>query len=667
MVEAASETGQGFDPAGFSKAGNATCPFCGTVADNDYVKAEGRAGRMGTQLMAVVCTRPGKQGKIYLAANDLPESSDPSAPSFEAAIRQRIARLCQETGLTVPEEPITTDAPNSCWTHLYGLTTFGDLFTPRQMLCLLTFAATVRQAYQAMPLPAGRQGAPDDRAKAVATFLACAFDKIADCNTALCAREPIAQCARHLFGRQAIPMVWDFGESVPIAGSAGDWSEHLGRVLDSIQLTVCTGDPSKVHRGSATALPWPDGSMDAVVTDPPYYDNVPNPDISDFFYVWHKRTIGHLYPEHFAAAGTPKKQETVADATRHGGSKDRAREAYEEMMRQAFAEAHRVLKAGGELVIVYAHKTTLGWATLVDALRRAGFMVTEAWPLDTERKSRLRGMDSAALASSIFLVARKRDAAGAGQYEETVQPELAEIVRERVETLWEMGISGADLVIACVGAGLRAFTRFARVEYANGEEVPAERFLTEVETVVLETILQRLSEEFAPSSARSARSAQFTSLSGLDPATRFYILWRYTYGVAELEAGEAIIFSNGTHVELDGPNGLATGADSLIEKKKGKYRLRGFTERGMTKSWGCPPRTARPRRWWTRCAGRCGCWSIARGTWRSFSRNRRSTGSNCGWWRRPWPGRPSRAASWATCPRPPSCLRWPSSPPTGRA
>ena len=158
---------------------------------------------------------------------------------------------------------------------------------------------------------------------------------------------------------------------------------------------------------------------------------------------------------------------------------------------------------------------------------------------------------------------------------------MEEIVRERVETLWDMGISGADLVIASVGAGLRAFTRFARVEYANGEEVPAERFLTEVETVVLETILARLSKEVG------GKGGQY-SLASLDTASRFYVLWRYTYGAAELDAGEAIIFANGTHVELDGQHGLTGGNDALVEKKKSKYRLRDYAERGENDKLGLP-------------------------------------------------------------------------------
>jgi len=187
------------------------------------------------------------------------------------------------------------------------------------------------------------------------------------------------------------------------------------------------------------------------------------------------------------------------------------------------------------------------------------------------------------LASSIFLIGRKRQhGAGVGAYEKDVQPELQQIVQERVTTLWQQRISGADLVIACVGAGLRAFTHFARVEYANGEEVPAKRFLAEVETVVLETILNRLSKEVGGNGSRQ------TSLASVDPATRFYILWRYTYRWTELDAGEAIVFANGTHVELDGQGSLSQGSRSLIEKKKGKYRLLNFEDRGDDEKLGLP-------------------------------------------------------------------------------
>jgi putative DNA methylase len=287
-------------------------------------------------------------------------------------------------------------------------------------------------------------------------------------------------------------MAWDFVELGPFGGASGSPAGALDWITGVLEAESGSGLPATVQRGSATMEPWPDSTFDAVITDPPYYDNVPYANISDFFYVWLKRSIGHLYREHFASPSTPKKSEAVADATRHSGSKERARSAYEEMMALSLREAARTLKPNGQIVMVYAHKTTLGWATLVDALRKAGFAVTEAWPLDTERPGRVRSLESAALASSILLVGRKRYGAETGNYEQEVRPELERIVRERVRTLWDAGISGADLVIACVGAGLRAFTRFARVEYANGEEVPAERFLAEVETVVLETILGQL-------------------------------------------------------------------------------------------------------------------------------------------------------------------------------
>jgi putative DNA methylase len=565
VVESRTEKGLGFDPAGFSKGGNATCPFCGTVADSDYVKAEGCAGRMGQQMMAVVCTRPGRQGKVYLSATDVPEQ----APD-DAAIGARIEALCQRTGLTVPSEPMPKPGTLGFRVQPYGVKTWSDLFTLRQMLCLLTFAAAVREAERAMA------SLEVERRHAVVTLLAAMVDRLASFSSTQCVWLCIeGERTANTFGRQALPMVWDFSETAPFNEENAAWPMALDRVIPAIE-SSCVGTPAVVSRGSAAALPWPDASFDAVITDPPYYDNVPYADISDFFYVWLKRTVGHLYPEHFATETTPKKSEAVADATRYGGSKEKARRAYEEMMAQSFREAHRVLKPGGQMSVVYAHKTTLGWSTLVDALRGAGFTVTEAWPLDTEKPGRLRAQDSAALASSILLVARKREGQETGSYEDEVRPELEQIVRERVDSLWKMGITGADLVIAAVGAGLRAFTRFARVEYANGEEVPAEKFLAEVEGVVLETLLEKI---FGMAGS---------GVAAVDGPSRFYVLWRYAYKAAEMEAGEAIVFTYGQNVELDGPKGLSTGRHALVEKKKGKYRLRDFTERGADEKLGLP-------------------------------------------------------------------------------
>jgi putative DNA methylase len=575
VVEAKTETGLGFDPAAFSKGGNAACAFCGTVANIDYVKNEGWESRLGYQMMVVVCAKDGERGKTYLSGDKVS-----TLMPGEKALHQRIQALCNKTNLTVPEEPIANlpaeNRSNSLGITVrpYGIRSFGDLFTPRQLLCLLSFAAVIHEAEGEM-----RQSYGAEQTKAVSTYLGFVLDRLADWNSSLCSWSPESTGGAkigHTFGRQVITMVWDFAESGVWGSATGSADLCLDWVVKGINEAILDKNSLVpiVHRGSATKLPWGDSSFDAVVTDPPYYDNIPYADIADFFYVWLKRTVGHLYPEHFSTQNTPKKNEAIADAGRHGGDKERANKAYETMMAQAFSEAHRVLKPGGQMTVVYAHKTTLGWSTLVDALRHAGFTVTEAWPLDTEMKARLRGMESAALASSIFLVARKRDGAQTGAYETDVRPALERIVRERVETLWSMGISGADLVIAAVGAGLRAFTRFAHVEFANGEEVPAERFLTEVEGVVLETLLDKI--------FGFSRSG----VAAVDGPSRFYVLWRYAYKAAELDAGEAIVFAYPQSVELDGPHGLTQGKAALVEKKKSKYRLRDFSERGAREDLG---------------------------------------------------------------------------------
>jgi putative DNA methylase len=567
VVEATSEGGLGFDPAVGSKGGNATCPFCGTVADSDYVKTEACANRMDQQLMALACVRPGRQGKKFVSAGEVRNA----LPNGEL-IQERLTGLCSKTGLSIPNEPIVTDAKNSNWTPLYGLNTFGDLFTPRQLLYLLTVTSKVRIAHMEIVT----LGCEEERAKAISSYLGILVDRQADYDSSVCVWESGGQFIKSTFAQKGIPLAWDFVELAPFGDASGSPRGALEWITDVLDSLTGSGEPAVVKRGSAMSLPWPGSSFEAVVTDPPYYDNVPYADISDFFYVWLKRTVGRFYPEHLSAEGTPKKAEAVADAVRHGGEKRKAKQVYEEMMAVGFGEAWRVLKPDGHMVVVYAHKTTLGWATLVDALRRAGFTVTEAWPFDTERPGRVRAIESSALSSSIFLVAEKLERGLAGSYEDEVRPELEKIVRDRVDTLWKMGITGSDLVIAAVGAGLRAFTRFSRVEYANGEEVPAEKFLAEVEGVVLETLLEKI---FGMAGS---------GVAAVDGPSRFYVLWRYTYKAAEMDAGEAIVFTYGQNVELDGPKGLSGGGHALVEKKKGKYRLRDFTERGEGEKMGMP-------------------------------------------------------------------------------
>jgi putative DNA methylase len=559
----------GFNPATIgSSRGNATCPFCGSTVRSDHVKAEGHAGRINIQPMALVCTRPGERGKVYLAANDVPSDMWP----VDDAIRTRIECFCSETGLTVPEELIFSGDSRAFFTHLYGLTSFGDLFTPRQMLTMLTFAKYIHSSYEAML----SKGTTPGQAKAVVTYLALALNRLSDQISTLVTWLPTLEAISHTFTRQALPMVWDFVEPNPVGNAGGSWSGAVSWVAAVVENIASSGNPSIVSRGTATNLPYSNEFFDAIVTDPPYYDNVPYADLSDYFYVWLKRSLGSLYPEHLSGMLTPKKSETVADPTRYRGDKQAARIAYEEAMLQAFREAWRVLKPAAPLVAIYAHKTTAGWTTAVNALRRAGFTISEAWPLSTERSVRLRAMASAALASSIFLVAQRREGEMVGDYVRDVRPQLAEIVRERVETLMAEGISGADLVIATVGAGLRAYTQYARVELASGQELDAAAYLDEVQQEVAEVILEKV------------MGVDQRGVGGVDFRTRYYILGRYQYGPAQVPFDEANVLARGVGVELDAPGGLTSGRNPLVEKKKDKVRLRDYRERGEDEDMGLP-------------------------------------------------------------------------------
>ncbi len=563
----------GFDPTDLSKGGETECPFCRSAVPTEHVKACGKAGTMGTQLMAVVAVRKGARGKIYLPAGAIE-----ATVVDEGEVKRRLDVAAQEAGAILGDAALPPRGALGFRVQPYGLTTWDQLFIPRQLLTLLTFAKHIRRAHEEML----REGVEKGLARAVSTCLAFILNKVAERGANVCRWNPPGEKIEGPIANGKMPMVWDFPEANPFGDGSGSWQQSRDDILGALQALVRDRFPaSTVQRGSALILPYPDGFFDAIVTDPPYYDSVPYAYLADFFYVWLKRTVGDLYPEHFGSATSPVKAEAVMDPSRHGG-KATAREAYERMMAEAFGEARRVLKPGGPLVCVYAHKTTAGWATLVDALRTSGFVVTEAWPVDTENPSRQRAQESAALASSVFLVARRREETATGAYEDEVRPELERIVRERVATLWEMGIGGADLVIAAVGGTPRAFTRFARVEYANGDEVPADRFLAEVEGVVLDTLLERI---FGVPRA---------GVAAVDGPSRFYVLWRYTYGAAELDGGEAIVFTYGQPVELDGPDGLTAGRRALVEKRKGKYRLRDYTERGSHEKLGLPDPDGRP-------------------------------------------------------------------------
>jgi adenine-specific DNA methylase len=314
-----------------------------------------------------------------------------------------------------------------------------------------------------------------------------------------------------------------------------------------------TESSPKVLHGSATALPWPDNFFDAVLTDPPYYDNVNYSALSDFFYVWLKRTVGDLYPDLFATPLTPKSEEIVQDPNRQNG-REAARAFFEQRLTQAFREIHRVLKPDGIAVIVFAHKTTEAWETVINALLEAGLYMTASWPIHTEMKKRLNAQETASLASSIYMVCRKRTTSEVGEYP-TVRKEIEARVREKLAQFWAEGIRGADFFMSAIGPAVEAFGKYARVEKLSGEPVSVAELLEYVRKVVSEFALERV-----------LGSAQ---LGGVDAPTRFYLLYRWTYNHARVHFDEARKLAQGVGVELT----TLWGDGGLVESQKEYVRL----------------------------------------------------------------------------------------------
>jgi adenine-specific DNA methylase len=406
-----------------------------------------------------------------------------------------------------------------------------------------------------------RDGLPEEYAKAVTTYLALVFDKVADLNNSFCQWEADVESPRHLFVRQALPMIWDYGEANILSGLTGSWQSQLKRTIDGFNLIDFTTGFATVTQSSATSLPYPDDFFDAIITDPPYYDNVPYSDLSDFFYVWLKRVIGDSYSELFATPLTPKSQEIVMYTTRHGNSIEKAKHFFEEMITRSFKEIYRVLKPSGIAMIVFAYKSTDAWETIISSLLKSGLVLTASWPIHTEMKTRLRAKESAALASSVYMVCRKRVKEEVGYFNE-VKGEIEKLVREKLEQFWEQGISGADFFVSAIGPAVEVFGRYSRVEKLSGEEVSVKELLEYVRKVVSEFALGRILKR--------------PDLGGVDAVTRFYLLWRWTFGNVKVHFDDARKITQSVGgIELT----EVWGGSGLVRKEKEFVRVLGPKDR----------------------------------------------------------------------------------------
>jgi len=540
----------GFNPdLGTVSRAIAKCLVCGSIIDEKTTRKLFCEGKAGQRVVAVVLHKLKVKGKRYRIAN----SEDMKAfIEAEKYLEEKRKKLSDEWGMDpVPDEPLKRVPVSfgviNVW--VYGMNAWGDLFNARQKLALITFVGKVREAYKKMI----EEGYDEKYAKVVMTYLTLVISRMSDFESDLVAWHPQWEFSTHTFARQTLQMTWDYSELnllSPIL--SGTWESMHRQILRVLEYLVGSyPEHATVLQCSATSLPYPDNYFDAVITDPPYYDNVPYSYLSDFFYVWLKQTIGHLYPDLFATPLTPKKEEIVAYSNQEGGF-EQGKKYFEDMLKKSFREINRVLKPNGASVIVYAHKSVAGWETLVNSLLDSGLVVSGAWPIHTEMRARLRASESAALASSIYMVARKTQKMPMGFYNE-VKQELKKHLNNKLDQIWNEGISGADFFISAIGSAIEVFGKYERVIDDEGDVVRADRFLEDIRKIVTDyAVRQVLHNGFA---------------AEIKPMTRFYVLWRWAYGdkVVEFDEARKLGQSVGLDVAQEWNKGFISKKKEFIE------------------------------------------------------------------------------------------------------
>jgi len=514
----------------------AVCPFCNQVSlSSDDLRRESKAGRLGYTMTAIVVEGP--EGKEY----------HPVSPQQESAARDaenELPRVFAEVPFGLPCEP-TPDAAgtkrNSSSLRLYGLNAWKDLFIPRQLLALGTLTCKTRDA-----LPALRDSGYDDAwAKAIGAYLALAVDRVANRCSCNCVWNMPAEKIEQTFARFALPVLWDFAESNPIAGSSGNYPgeiEWISLVCEHAQNATRGGGIPSVKLASATSLP--DATYDLILTDPPYYDAIMYSDIMDFFYVWLRRTTHGLSPEVDEAFAQPlgpkwnhetQDGELIDDPSRHKENSEASKVAYENGMFRAFKRCEGALTPDGRLVVVFANKQPEAWESLVSAIIRAGFVVDGSWPIQTERSGRIRATGSSALASSVWLVCKRRSQSARPGWDSSVLAEMAERIHLRLRDFWDQDIHGPDFVWAATGPALEIYSQYPVVKKANspGEILTVSEFLTSVRRIVVDFVVGRILTHDGGSE----------TMSGLDDVTTYYVLHRYDFGFDDAPAGASILYA----------------------------------------------------------------------------------------------------------------------------
>lgn len=554
------KTGQGKPQDGTVNRQGAKCIICGSIVPFDYIRTESKAGRVGAQLMTVVAE--GVKERMYISPN-----------------KRNIHPIEEVKPNWIPDAALSY-YPGHLNTVAYGLDTFDKLFTPRQLIALTTFSDLVQEVRQHVLIDATSAGLFADEqlvhsgghgaqayADAVATYMAIAVDRLADRNSSICSWDVTRDSTRNTFARQAIPMVWDFAEANPMGDSTGNFLGAIDWVAKVIEDVPCELQ-GFVNQCDAT-VSVNGVTQPMISTDPPYYDNIGYADLSDFFYVWLRRSLANIYPDIFRTMLVPKTEELVATPYRFEGSKEKARKFFETGLGHAFEHMRTVQHPNYPLTVYYAFKqseaevdnneengndksnaviASTGWETMLEGLIRAGFEITGTWPMRTEMANRSVGLGANALASSIVLVCRPRsiDAPIATRREFLLA--LKRELPAKLRILQHGGITPVDLAQASIGPGMSIYSRYRQVVESDGTPLR------------VRTALQMINQEL--DAALAEQEGEYEN------ETRWAIAWFEQYGMQEGLYGGAETLSKAKNMSVAHLEEMG-----LVASRAGKVRL----------------------------------------------------------------------------------------------
>ena len=467
---------------GTVKASSVTCPSCGTSMIAREVREYATRVGFGHTLYAVLDID--RRVRTYRG---------PTAEEIERAERLATALLdeLEETpdGTSpLPDEPMVKSQYRRYGNLVYGIDTFRGLFNDRQLYVLGSLCEAVRAAHAQMVA----EGMQSDRAIALATYLGLCVDRIADYDSSFASWATSGEFQRSTFPRQAIAMVWDYVEIDPFQDVSGSWKGAVRWIELAIRRCSASSDvPATVSRGDAQSLGFPDNTFDAVIVDPPYYDAIQYGDLSDFFYVWLKRSIGHLYPGVFGTPLTPKQQEVIESRADRRSPEYISHDEFERRLQRALGEMARVVRNDGMVAIVFAHTDVEAWERLLRALRSANLVVTTSWPMRSEREARSTAHISAVLGSSVVLVCRPHLAEQQGFYDDVVRA-LEDRIAERLDAFEEMGLVGADYFVSAIGPAFEVFAQYSKIVKLSGEGVDVPELMVLARQAVARHAMRRL-------------------------------------------------------------------------------------------------------------------------------------------------------------------------------